>query len=107
MVVVGFGFTGMLVIAIPTIGLTYAVDSYKPVAGEILVVATVVKNTFGFGMTYFVNDMADARGYLTPIMLLAGLGVGVPLVPFLGGVALWFSGKAARKLTKNSKVHTF
>ena len=75
----------MLVIAIPTIGLTYAVDSYKSVAGEILMVATVVKNTFGFGMTYYINDMADARGYLAPIMLLAGLGVGIPVV---GGVAL-------------------
>lgn len=103
-VVIGFGCTGVLVIAVPTIGLTYAVDSYKPAAGEILVVATVVKNTFGFGMTYFVNDMADARGYLAPIMLLAGLGVGIPVA---GGVALWFGGKSLRKLTRNSKVHSF
>ncbi|KAJ9617883.1 hypothetical protein H2204_013352 [Knufia peltigerae] len=59
-VIVGFGFSGTMVMAIPTIGITvtfgadtsdpqYAVDSYKPVAGEIMVVATVLKNTFAVG----------------------------------------------------------
>lgn len=103
-VVVGFGFSGVLVMAIPTIGLTYAIDSYKPVAGQITVVGTVVKNTFGFGMTYFINDMANQRGYLVPVMLLASLGVGIPIV---GGVMLWFWGKSCRRISRNSKVHRF
>lgn len=103
-VVVGFGLSGVLVMAIPTIGLTYAIDSYKPVAGQIAVVGTVVKNTFGFGMTYFINDMAERHGYLTPVMLLAALGVGIPLV---GGVLLWFFGKSCRRMTRDSKVHQF
>ncbi|RFU31756.1 hypothetical protein B7463_g4584, partial [Scytalidium lignicola] len=103
-VVLGFGFTGVIVMAIPTIGLTYAVDSYKPVAGQIMVVATVVKNTFGFGMTYFVNDMAVEHGYIAPVMVLLGFTVGIPIV---FGTMLWFWGKSARRLTRNSKVHTF
>lgn len=103
-VVVGFGFSGVLVMAVPTIGLTYAIDSYKPVAGQITVVGTVVKNTFGYGMTYFVNDMADRHGYLVPVMLLAALGVGIPVV---GGTLLWFGGKSCRRISRNSKVHQF
>ncbi|KAJ5640050.1 uncharacterized protein N7484_007912 [Penicillium longicatenatum] len=46
-VIVGFGLTGVIVMAIPTIATTYAIDSYKNVAGEIMVLATVAKNTFG------------------------------------------------------------
>ncbi|KAH8819316.1 serine/threonine kinase 16 [Xylogone sp. PMI_703] len=103
-VVIGFGFSGIIVMAIPTIGLTYAVDSYKPVAGQIMVVATVVKNTFGFGMTYFVNDMAVEHGYIAPVMLLMGLTVGIPIV---FGTILWFWGKSLRRLTRKSKVHSF
>lgn len=90
--------------AIPTIGLTYAVDSYKPVAGQIMVVATVVKNTYGFGMTYFINDMAEAHGYISPVMLNGAIGVGIPVV---FGTLLWVWGKPLRRLTKKSKVHTF
>lgn len=103
-VVIGFGFSGVLVMAIPTIGLTYAIDSYKPVAGQITVVGTVVKNTFGFGMTYYINDMAEQHGYLVPVMLLAALGVGIPVV---GGCLLWFWGKTCRRITRDSKVHQF
>lgn len=48
-------------------------DCYKPVAGEILVIATVVKNTYGFGMTFFINDWAASSGYqimwLIPVRL--------------------------------------
>lgn len=46
-VVVGFGLVGLQVVAIPTITITYAIDCYKPVTGEIMVIATVCKNTFG------------------------------------------------------------
>lgn len=46
-VVVGFGLVGLQVVALPTITITYAIDCYKPVTGEIMVIATVCKNTFG------------------------------------------------------------
>lgn len=50
-VVVGFGLVGVQVVAIPTIVITYAIDSYKPVTGEIMVIATVCKNTFGVSLS--------------------------------------------------------
>ena len=45
--VCGFGFSGLAVTAIPTISIAYAIDCYKPISGEIMVVGTVLKNTLG------------------------------------------------------------
>ncbi len=50
--VAGYCFTGLSVTTIPTIAIAYAMDCYKPISGEIMVVATVMKNTCGFGMSY-------------------------------------------------------
>lgn len=46
-IIVGFGLVGLQVVAIPTISITYAIDCYKPISGEIMAIATVCKNTFG------------------------------------------------------------
>ena len=46
-IVVGFGLVGFQVVTIPTIAITYAIDCYKPISGEIMAIATVCKNTFG------------------------------------------------------------
>ena len=46
--IIGFGFIGLQIIAIPTnIAITYVIDCYKPISGEIMAIATVCKNTFG------------------------------------------------------------
>ncbi|KAJ3466374.1 hypothetical protein MRS44_007032 [Fusarium solani] len=103
-IVIGFGFVGVQVVAIPTISITYAIDCYRPIAGEIMAIATVCKNTFGFGMTYFVNDWATADGFVPPVMLLMAMTAGITLV---GMIALIFYGKTCRRLTRNSKVHSF
>lgn len=46
-IILGFGFVGVQVVAIPTIAVTYAIDCYRPISGEIMAIATVCKNTFG------------------------------------------------------------
>ncbi|KAK4893655.1 hypothetical protein LTR49_028479 [Elasticomyces elasticus] len=46
--VYGFGSSSLSVTAIPTVVIAYAVDWYKPIRGEIMVVATVLKNMLGF-----------------------------------------------------------
>lgn len=46
-VVVGYCLVGMQVVGIPTIAIAYAVDCYKHLPGEIMIAATIVKNTFG------------------------------------------------------------
>lgn len=125
-VIVGFGFVGLQVVTISTITITYAIDCYKPVTGEIMVIATVCKNTFGvghvpgyccaarygqkisnpitqFGMTYYMNDWATKSGYIPPVMLLLAMNVGITL---FGMVVFMFFGKTFRRWTKDSKVHS-
>lgn len=38
---------GIQVVGIPSIVIAYAVDCYKTLPGEIMIAATIVKNTFG------------------------------------------------------------
>jgi hypothetical protein len=100
----------------------YAIDCYKPIAGQIVVTSAVVKNTFGvsrrlmelegpalirrtqFGMTYFINDWAVRDGFIPPLLLLMGMTVGFAII---GMVLLMIFGKSARKLTRNSKINAF
>lgn len=99
-VIVGFGFIGIEMVAIPTITITYAVDCYKPVAGEILTIGTIVKNTWSFGVTFYLNDWAAKDGYevmwFTPAVLMTILCFSLPL---------YFFGKKVRGWSKNDKVH--
>ena len=46
-VIVGYGLVGVQVVGIPAITIAYAVDCYKHLPGEIMIAATIVKNTFG------------------------------------------------------------
>ncbi len=47
---------------------TYAVDSYKPVAGSLMVAITVNKNVWGYGFSEFINTWIAEKGYVPPIM---------------------------------------
>jgi hypothetical protein len=50
--VLGFGLVGLQVVSIPTIAISYAIDCYTPVAGQIMVISTVCKNTFGVSQVF-------------------------------------------------------
>lgn len=100
----------------------YAVDCYKPVAGQIMVVSTVIKNTMGcklfkpfhlnppsltileVGMTYWINTMAATIGYVTPHMIFIALDTGLALA---GVFFFFYFGKTMRRLTKSAAVHSF
>ncbi|KAH7031562.1 major facilitator superfamily domain-containing protein [Microdochium trichocladiopsis] len=101
-VVVGYGLVGVQVVGIPTIAIAYAVDCYKALPGEVMIAATVVKNTFGFGMIFFYNDWAARSGYIAPVLLLMALTVGFSVL----GLAVFIPfGKQFRRWTKDSKLH--
>ncbi|KGO45041.1 Major facilitator superfamily domain, general substrate transporter [Penicillium expansum] len=101
--VVGYGFSGLCVTTVPTIAIAYAVDCYKPISGEIMVVATVIKNTCGFAMSYWVMPMAARRGFLAPAMVEFALTIG----PMVLGLPIYFFGKRLRRLTRHSSVHSY
>ncbi|OZJ04080.1 hypothetical protein BZG36_03380, partial [Bifiguratus adelaidae] len=95
---------GIICISVSTIAVTYAVDCYKPVAGQIMVISTVVKNTFGFGMTYYINPWAAANGFNPPAMLLMAITTGFG---FIGLIVLLVFGKKLRSRTRNAKLKQF
>lgn len=101
--VVGYGLSGLCVTAVPTIAIAYAIDCYRPISGEIMVVATVIKNTCGFAMSYWVSPLAAREGWIPPTMVEFALTVG----PMLLGIPIYLFGKSLRRLTRDSKVHSY
>ncbi|KAK4940470.1 hypothetical protein LTR10_019454 [Elasticomyces elasticus] len=103
LVVIGYGSAGLCLASLPTIGLAYAVDCYKPITGELMVVTTVLKNTTGFSMSYWVPYLAKKDGFLTPLMVWYTFTAVVMLL----AIPLYFWGKSLRRITRNSPVHRF
>jgi hypothetical protein len=100
-VIVGYTCAGIQVAAIPAIASTYAVDSYKPVAGSIFVAITVNKNVWGYGFSKFITPWIIEDGYLPPIMM----NMCLIFLWCAFGVLFYFKGKTFRKWTRNSNVH--
>lgn len=99
--VCGFGFSGLAVTSIPTIAIAYAVDCYKPISGEIMVVATVLKNVLGFCFSYWVFSVAARDGFVAVYMTQFA----VDMLPVVLTIPLYFFGKSLRRWTRNSDLH--
>ncbi|KAF9700183.1 hypothetical protein EKO04_001593 [Ascochyta lentis] len=100
-VIIGYTCAGIQVAALPGIVSTYAVDSYKPVAGSLFVAITVNKNLWGYGFGKFITPWTMEVGFIKPIMTNACL----VLLWCLFGILFWFKGKSFRRWSKNSSVH--
>jgi hypothetical protein len=61
-VIIGYTCAGIQVAALPGIVSTYAVDSYKPVAGSLFVAITVNKNVWGYGFGKFITPWSEEDG---------------------------------------------
>lgn len=61
-VIIGYACAGIQVAALPGMVSTYAVDSYKPVAGSLFVAITVNKNLWGYGMGKFITPWTIQSG---------------------------------------------
>ncbi|TVY65660.1 Protein HOL1 [Lachnellula suecica] len=101
-VVIGYGFVGIISVSLPTILISYAVDCYKHIPGQIMVSSTVVKNTFGFGLIFFFNDWAVSDGFIPPVLTIMALSVGSTVV---GMVVFLRWGKSFRRRTAGSRLH--
>ncbi|KAL1653763.1 hypothetical protein SLS61_003547 [Didymella pomorum] len=100
-VIIGYTCAGIQVAALPGIVSTYAVDSYKPVAGSLFVAITVNKNLWGYGFGKFITPWSMEAGFIPPIMTNAAL----VLIWCLFGILFYFYGKSFRRWSKNSSVH--
>ncbi|KAG8528189.1 uncharacterized protein KY384_007106 [Bacidia gigantensis] len=100
--IIGWAGSGIQTTALPSIVSTYAVDSYKPVAGSLFVSITVNKNLWGYGFSKFIEPWIEKSGYVKPIMT----NMCLTTLWCLFGVLFWYKGKTFRVLTKDSKVHS-
>lgn len=100
-VIIGFTSAGIQVAALPGMASTYAVDSYKPVAGSLFVSITVNKNVWGYGFSKFITPWVIADGYIPPIMTNCSLIT----LWCLFGILFYYKGKTFRRWTKNSSMH--
>lgn len=69
-VIIGYTCAGIQVSSLPAIVNTYAVDSYKPVAGSLMVAITVNKNVWGYGFAEFVTPWIIKDGMYTSTLSL-------------------------------------
>lgn len=99
--IIGYACAGIQVAAIPAIASTYAVDSYKPIAGSIFVSITVNKNLWGYGFSKFITPWIISAGYIPPIML----NMSLIFLWCACGIIFYYFGKRMRGWTKNSSVH--
>lgn len=100
-VVIAFGCAGLQVAALPAMATTYAIDSYKPVAGSVMVAVTVNKNLWGYGFAEFITEWIIRDGYVPPIMT----NMGLTTLWCLFGVLFWYFGKMFRRWSKDDGVH--
>ncbi|EDN04980.1 predicted protein [Histoplasma mississippiense (nom. inval.)] len=100
-VIIGYTAIGIQVAALPSISSTYAVDSYKPIAGSIFVTITVNKNLWGYGLSEFITPWTQRSGFIPAIML----NMCLTTLFCACGIIFYYYGKRLRKITANSKVH--
>ncbi|WAO93384.1 MFS domain-containing protein [Fusarium falciforme] len=101
-VLVGYTCAGIQVAALPSISSTYAVDSYKPVAGSLFVSITVNKNLWGYGFSKFITPWSIKSGFIPPIMTNGSL----VFLWCLFGVVFYYYGKTFRRWSKDSSIHS-
>lgn len=101
-VLVGYTCAGIQVAALPAMVTTYSVDSYKPVAGSLMVAITVNKNVWGYGFSEFITPwIMKAESYIPPIMT----NMSLVTLWCLFGILFYFCGKTFRRWSKDSSVH--
>ncbi|KAJ9609082.1 hypothetical protein H2200_006853 [Cladophialophora chaetospira] len=62
--IAGSGISYGVLSAVPTIGMTYVVDSYRPLAGETMTVLTAFKNAFAFALSFAVFPWIQMDGFV-------------------------------------------
>ncbi|KAI7089274.1 serine/threonine kinase 16 [Hortaea werneckii] len=100
-VIIGYTAAGIQVAALPAMATTYSVDSYKPVAGSLMVAVTVNKNLWGYGFAEFITPWTEEVGFVKPIMT----NMCLMTLWCLCGIVYYYYGKTFRRWSKDDKVH--
>ncbi|KAI1498593.1 MFS transporter [Biscogniauxia marginata] len=93
--VVGIGLVNFTTVQSNNISLVYILDSYRPIAGEVVVTQSVFKALFGFLLSFYVNDWVLKSGYVNVFGILAGISAAV----FLSTIPFYYYGNSLRQLS--------
>lgn len=77
------------------VSLTYSIDCYRPVAGEVVVTQMAWKSAFGFLLSFYTNPWVEKSGYLNAYGAMAGISGGLIVL----GVPFFFWGARIRSAT--------
>jgi hypothetical protein len=62
--VAGTAVTYGVLSLVPSVGMSYVIDSYKPLAGEAITALTAFKNTFAFAISFGVFPWIKRDGFM-------------------------------------------
>lgn len=94
---IGLALINFSIVQATNISLVYTVDSYRPVAGEVVVTQMAFKSAFGFLLSFYTNPWVQQSGYTAAYGAMGGISGGL-LVLF---VVFYFFGKRIRTYTWN------
>ncbi|KZP09636.1 MFS transporter [Athelia psychrophila] len=100
---VAFALFTFSTVAATNIAMMYAIDVYKPIAGEVVVAVVGFKGIIGFGLSFGTNLWVDSQGYQNAFGQMAAIA-GVFL---LGGLIFMFWGKKIRVASFEWRIVTW
>ncbi|GAA6053131.1 hypothetical protein JCM3770_002868 [Rhodotorula araucariae] len=99
-VIVSLGLAAIGTTGVATVALSFGVDCYPRYAGQLLTLATIVKNVLAFGLSYGIVDWVLAWGWARSMGTWAGLTALVALA----ATPLYVWGKALRVRSATSAM---
>ncbi|KAJ5669922.1 uncharacterized protein N7477_005285 [Penicillium maclennaniae] len=94
---VGYAMQAFGVAAISNVAVTYALDCYKPVTGEALVIIFVIRNTIGMLLSLYAADWIERQGTAS----VFGEMTAIQVVSILFAIPLYFWGRSLRSFTSS------
>ncbi|KAJ5305456.1 uncharacterized protein N7443_005116 [Penicillium atrosanguineum] len=96
----GIGLINFTITQATNVSLVYTIDSYRPIAGEVVVTQLAFKSAFGFLLGFYTNPWVDKHGYNVAYGEMAAICGGV----LIFWIPLFIWGKAIRQKTLGWRV---
>lgn len=100
---IGIGLINFTITQATNVSLVYTIDSYRPIAGEIVVTQLAFKSAFGFLLGFYTNPWVDKHGYAVAYGEMAAICGGV----LLFWIPLFLWGKKLRQKTISWRIMKF
>jgi MFS family permease len=97
---IGIGLLNFSITAACNVSIVYTIDSYRPIAGEVVITQLAFKSCFGFLLGFYTNPWVDKHGYSVAYGEMAAISGGV----LLFWIPLFIWGKRIRKATFRWKI---